>query len=85
MAELDGPRLAPRSGKAKYLVVFLHGEVAGRKGVGVAEAEQEIDVGSPRPDAVQRGERRVRRVGIHVADRGQIDVAFRDGFADFAN
>ncbi len=25
MAELDGPRLAPRSGKARYLVVFLHG------------------------------------------------------------
>ena len=25
MAELDGPRLPPRSGKAKHLVVFLHG------------------------------------------------------------
>jgi phospholipase/carboxylesterase len=25
MAELDGPRLAPRSGAAKQLVVFLHG------------------------------------------------------------
>jgi phospholipase/carboxylesterase len=25
MADLDGPRLAPRSGKAKHLVVFLHG------------------------------------------------------------
>ncbi|HVY06294.1 MAG TPA: prolyl oligopeptidase family serine peptidase [Burkholderiales bacterium] len=25
MAELDGPRLEPRSGKAKNLVVFLHG------------------------------------------------------------
>jgi len=25
MAELDGPRLAPRAGKAKQLVVFLHG------------------------------------------------------------
>jgi len=25
MAELDGPRLAPRSGAAKHLVVFLHG------------------------------------------------------------
>ena len=25
MAELDGPRIAPRSGKAKSLVVFLHG------------------------------------------------------------
>ncbi len=25
MAELDGPRLAPHSGKARYLVVFLHG------------------------------------------------------------
>ena len=25
MAELDGPRIEPRSGKAKQLVVFLHG------------------------------------------------------------
>jgi len=25
MAELDGPRLAPRSGKARHLIVFLHG------------------------------------------------------------
>ena len=25
MADLDGPRLPPRSGKAKHLVVFLHG------------------------------------------------------------
>src|SRR5262250_637324 len=25
MAELDGPRLEPRSGKARHLVVFLHG------------------------------------------------------------
>jgi phospholipase/carboxylesterase len=25
MADLDGPRIAPRSGKAKQLVVFLHG------------------------------------------------------------
>ena len=25
MAELDGPRLAPRSGRAKQLIVFLHG------------------------------------------------------------
>jgi hypothetical protein len=25
MADLDGPRLAPRSGTAKQLVVFLHG------------------------------------------------------------
>ena len=25
MAELDGPRIEPRSGTAKQLVVFLHG------------------------------------------------------------
>ena len=47
---------------------FLHGEIAGRKGVGMAEAEQQIDVGGPRADAVQRGERGVRLVGLHVAD-----------------
>src|ERR1700694_3862672 len=31
---------------------FLHGEIAGRPGVAVAEAKQEIDIGSPRTDAV---------------------------------
>ena len=34
----------------------------------MAEAEQQIDVGGPRPDAVQRGERGVRVVGVQVAD-----------------
>ena len=56
---------------------FLHGEIAGRKGVGMAEAEQQIDIGGPRPDAVQRGEQRVRGVGIHVADGVEIDARRR--------
>src|ERR1700744_3225391 len=33
---------------------LLQGKVASRPGIGVAEAEQEIDVGSPRSDAMQR-------------------------------
>ena len=57
---------------------LLHGEIAGGKRVGVAEAEQEINVGGPWADAVQRGERGVRRVGVHVADKGEIDVALGD-------
>ncbi len=43
---------------------FLHRDIAGRPGVGMAEAEQQIDVGGPRADAVQRRQRVVRGVGV---------------------
>ena len=33
---------------------LLQGEIAGREGVGMAEAEQQIDVGRPGPDALDR-------------------------------
>ena len=67
-----GP-LAQAEGDARG---FLNREIAGRKRVGMAEAEQQIDVGGPRPDAMQRGERCMRLVGVHVADRREVDTAF---------
>lgn len=43
MAKLDGPRLEPRSGKAKRLVVFLHGYGAdGNDLIDIGQAWQEI-------------------------------------------
>ena len=53
---------------------FLYGDIAGRPGIAMAEAEQEIDVGGPRPDAVQRGERIVRGVGILVRQHIEIEA-----------
>src|SRR5450759_5916701 len=64
---------------------LLHGEIARRKRIGMAEAEQQINIGGPRPDAVQRGERGVRQGGLHIADKGEIDLSFGDGFADLAD
>src|SRR5664279_5331432 len=62
---------------------LLYREIAGRKGVGVAETEQEIDVGGPRPDAVQCDQRGMRLVGRHVADGIEIDVLLSHRLADF--
>jgi len=64
---------------------LLHGEIAGGKRIGMAETEQQINVGGPRSDAVQRGELRMRLVGGHVADGAEIDVALCQSFADFAD
>ena len=42
-AELDGPRLAPRSGAAQQLVVFLHGYGAdGNDLIEIGRAWQEL-------------------------------------------
>jgi hypothetical protein len=51
----------------------------------MAEAEQQINIGGPRADAVQRGQRGVRQVGLHIADLGEIDLSFGDGLADLAD
>ena len=51
----------------------------------MAEAEQEINIGGPRADAMQRGQRGVRDVGIHIADRVEIDAALGDGLSDLAD
>ena len=61
---------------------FLHGEIARRKRIGVAETEQQIDVGGPWPDSMQCRQRRMGLIGIHVADSGEIDMAFCDRLAD---
>jgi hypothetical protein len=74
-----GPLLQPE-GEARRL---LQGEIAGRPGVGVAEAEQEINVGGPGPDAMQRGQSGVCLVGFHGGDGVEIDMASGDGLADF--
>ena len=60
----------------------LEREVAGRPCVGMAEAEQEIDVGRPGPDPVQGGQPRAGLLSLHRADGGEIDLAPGDGFAD---
>ncbi len=62
---------------------LLHREIAGRKRVGVAEAEQQINIGGPRSNAVQCRQRSVRDVGVHIANAVKIDAALGDGFADF--
>lgn len=62
---------------------LLHREIAGRKRVGVAEAEQQINIGGPRSDAMQCRECGVRDVGVHIANTVKIDAALGYGFADF--
>ena len=61
---------------------LLDREVARGPGVGVAEAEQQINVGGPGADAVQRGQRGMRLVGLHRGDRVEVDMALRDRLAD---
>ena len=61
---------------------FLDRQIAGRKRIGVTEAEQQVNVGGPRPNSMQRGERRVCLIGVHVSDCGEIDAAFSHRFAD---
>ena len=57
MAELDGPRRAPKSGEAKYMVVFVHGYGAdGNDLIGLADplAEHLPDTVFHSPNAPQR-------------------------------
>ena len=44
----------------------------------MAEAEQQIDVGRPRPNAVDRGQGAVCVVGRHVNEGGKIEFIARD-------
>ena len=46
------------------MIASCIGNIAGRPGVAMAKTEQQIDVGGPRADAVQRGQRVVRGVGV---------------------
>src|SRR5262249_21041409 len=61
---------------------LLQREIAGRPGIGMAEAEQEIDVGAPGADAVEGRERAVGVVGLHRGERIEIDLALGDRRAE---
>ncbi len=54
---------------------LLQGEIAGRKGVGVPDAKQEIKVGRPRPDALVGDERRVRGVRRQLRQRLEVEMS----------
>ena len=64
---------------------FLNREIARGKRIGVTEAEQQVDVGSPWADSMQCRERCMGLIGIHVTDCGEIDTAFGYRLADLPN
>jgi phospholipase/carboxylesterase len=74
MAELDGPRLAPRSGQAKQLVVFLHGYGA--------DGNDLIDIGRAwaglLPDAAFVSPHAPRPCGQAPMGREWFPLTFRD-------
>ena len=74
MAELDGPRLEPRSGKAKQLVVFLHGYGA--------DGNDLIDIGRAwaglLPDAAFVSPHAPRPCGQAPMGREWFPLTFRD-------
>jgi phospholipase/carboxylesterase len=74
MAELDGPRVAPRSGTAKQLVVFLHGYGA--------DGNDLIDIGrawaSLLPDAAFVSPHAPRPCGQAPTGREWFPLTFRD-------
>src|SRR5438132_6069097 len=61
---------------------LLNGEIAGRPGVAMAEAEQQINVGGPWADAMQRGQRVVRSVDILVGEHVEVQPVGREFFRD---
>jgi phospholipase/carboxylesterase len=74
MADLDGPRLEPRSGAAKQLVVFLHGYGA--------DGNDLIDIGrawqGPLPDAAFVSPHAPRPCGQAPVGREWFPLTFRD-------
>src|SRR5262249_38605602 len=74
MAELDGPRLSPRSGQAKQLVVFLHGYGA--------DGNDLIDIGRAwsnlLPDAAFVSPHAPRACGQAPMGREWFPLTFRD-------
>jgi phospholipase/carboxylesterase len=74
MAELDGPRLAPRSGAAKQLVVFLHGYGAdGNDLIDIGRAWQNL-----LPDAAFVSPHAPRPCGQAPTGREWFPLTFRD-------
>jgi phospholipase/carboxylesterase len=74
MAELDGPRLAPRSGKTKSLVVFLHGYGAdGNDLIDIGRAWQDL-----LPDTAFVSPHAPRPCGQAPMGREWFPLTFRD-------
>ncbi|MGN6572200.1 MAG: alpha/beta hydrolase, partial [Pseudolabrys sp.] len=74
MAELDGPRLEPRSGAAKQLVIFLHGYGAdGNDLIDIGRAWQQI-----LPDAAFVSPHAPRPCGQAPMGREWFPLTFRD-------
>ena len=74
MAELDGPRIEPRSGKAKQLVVFLHGYGAdGNDLIEIGRAWQGL-----MPDAAFVSPHAPRPCGQAPSGREWFPLTFRD-------
>jgi phospholipase/carboxylesterase len=74
MAELDGPRLEPRSGKARQLVVFLHGYGAdGNDLIDIGRAWQGL-----LPDAAFVSPHASRPCGQAPVGREWFPLTFRD-------
>ena len=74
MADLDGPRLAPRSGTAKQLVIFLHGYGAdGNDLIDIGRAWQQI-----LPDATFVSPHAPRPCGQAPTGREWFPLTFRD-------
>jgi phospholipase/carboxylesterase len=73
MAELDGPRIEPRSGRAHQLVVFLHGYGAdGNDLIEIGRAWQDLPDASfvsPHAALVRTGTDR-RMVSAHLPQSG---------------
>jgi len=61
---------------------FLQGEIARRPGIGVTEAEQQIDIGGPRPDPVQGDECLMRDIRLALGDRVEIEFALFERMRD---
>ena len=76
---LRGRPRRQREGKPRG---FLQGKIAGRPGIRMAKAEQQVDVGRPRPDAVDGAQRLMGGIGRHVRQRVAIERAARDGPGD---
>src|SRR6266481_1834647 len=71
--------LRKRKGKPR---AFLKGKIAGRPGIRMSEAEQEIDIGRPRADAVDGAERPMCIIRRHIRQGLAIQHTAGDGAGD---
>ncbi len=61
---------------------LLQGEIAGRPGVGMSEAEQQVDIGRPRADAVDGAQCCMSRLGRQAGKRVAVEPARGDRLGD---